>query len=137
MVNVVPREGPRPKPSGPAAPRAFGLGTSLGTTFTMIPPRLFQIMSQCMKEMCAVYKSRLFTVQVYYDSCTSQYQESVPGVLLTQLPAPASLSYCCCHWVYFMCQRCQYTKFQGSVYLLSVSCLQHTIYSAQHAVCSI
>ena len=25
-------------------PSGFGLGTSLGTTFTMIPPRLFQIM---------------------------------------------------------------------------------------------
>ena len=45
MVNVVPREVPRPKPSGPGAPSGFGLGTSLGTTFTMIPPRLFQIMS--------------------------------------------------------------------------------------------
>ena len=27
-------------------PHGFGLGTSLGTTITMIPPRLFQIMSQ-------------------------------------------------------------------------------------------
>ena len=26
MVNVVPREVPRPKPSGPAAPRVFALG---------------------------------------------------------------------------------------------------------------
>ena len=40
MVNVVPWEVPQPKPSG------FGLGTSQGTTFTMIPPRLFQIMSK-------------------------------------------------------------------------------------------
>ena len=29
MVNVVPRKVPRLKPSGPAAPRGFGLGTSL------------------------------------------------------------------------------------------------------------
>ena len=42
MVNVVPREVPRPKPCGPSG---FGLGTSRGTTFTMIPPRLLQIMS--------------------------------------------------------------------------------------------
>ena len=40
MVNVVPRQVPRIKPTGPAAPRVFGLGTSLGTTFTMIPPRV-------------------------------------------------------------------------------------------------
>ena len=45
MVNVVPRVVPRPKPSGPAAPWVLALG--LGTTFTMITPRLFQIMSQC------------------------------------------------------------------------------------------
>ena len=32
---------------GDCGPSGFGLGTSLGKTFTMIPPRLFQIMSQC------------------------------------------------------------------------------------------
>ena len=42
MVNGVPREVPRPKPEGPQAPRVFGLGTSRGTTFTMLPPRFFQ-----------------------------------------------------------------------------------------------
>ena len=47
MVNVVPREVPGLKPLEPAAPLSFGLGTSLGTPFTMIPPRLFQIMSHC------------------------------------------------------------------------------------------
>ena len=40
MVNVVPREVPRPKPERPQAPRVFGRVTSQGTPFTMIPPRL-------------------------------------------------------------------------------------------------
>ena len=34
------------KTLGACGPSGFGLGTSRGTTFTMIPPRLFQIMSQ-------------------------------------------------------------------------------------------
>ena len=38
--------GPAVKTLGACGPSGFGLGTSLGTTFTMIPPRLFQIMSQ-------------------------------------------------------------------------------------------
>ena len=38
--------GPAAKTLGACGPSGFGLGTSLGTTFTMIPPRLFQIMSQ-------------------------------------------------------------------------------------------
>ena len=37
--------GPAAKILGASGPSGFGLGTSLGTTFTMIPPRLFQIMS--------------------------------------------------------------------------------------------
>ena len=41
----VPREGPRPKPKWPEASRVFGRGTSQGTPFTMIPQRLFHIMS--------------------------------------------------------------------------------------------
>ena len=45
MVNGVPREVPRPKPKGPQAPRLFGHGTSRGTPFTMIPPRLFHTFS--------------------------------------------------------------------------------------------
>ena len=36
---------PAAKTQGACGPSGFGLGTSLGTTFTMIPPRLFQIMS--------------------------------------------------------------------------------------------
>ena len=44
MVNAVPREVPRPKTLGACGTLGFGLGTSLGTPFTMIPPRLFQIM---------------------------------------------------------------------------------------------
>ena len=37
--------GPAAKTLGACGPSGFGLGTSLGTQFTMIPPRLFQIMS--------------------------------------------------------------------------------------------
>ena len=33
------------KTLGACGPSGFGLGTSLGTPFTMIPPRLFKIMS--------------------------------------------------------------------------------------------
>ena len=42
MVNVVPGEGPRPKPKEPQAPEGFGRGTSQGISFTMIHPRLFK-----------------------------------------------------------------------------------------------
>ena len=41
MVNVVPKA----KTRGPAGPEGFGRGTSLGTTFTMVPPRFFHKMS--------------------------------------------------------------------------------------------
>ena len=41
MVNEVPREVPRPKPEGPQAPRVFGRGSSRGTAFTTMHPRLF------------------------------------------------------------------------------------------------
>ena len=41
-----PQRGPiAKKPKGPQAQRVFGLGTSLGTAFIMIAPRLFHIMS--------------------------------------------------------------------------------------------
>ena len=39
--------GPAAKTLGACGPLGFGLRTFLGTTFTMIPPRLFQIMSHC------------------------------------------------------------------------------------------
>ena len=45
MVNVVPGEVTRPKPSGPQAPRVFGRGTSRETPLTMINPRLFHTFS--------------------------------------------------------------------------------------------
>ena len=45
VVNGVPREVPRPKPEGPQAPRVFGRGTSRGTAFTTIHPRLFHTFS--------------------------------------------------------------------------------------------
>ena len=37
--------GPKAKTRGAAGPEGFGRGTSRGKTFTMIPPRLFHIMS--------------------------------------------------------------------------------------------
>ena len=48
MVNVVPQA----KTLRPCGPAGFGLGTSLGTPFTMIPPRLFQIMSHYVIHNC-------------------------------------------------------------------------------------
>ena len=45
MVKGVPREVPRPKPEGPQALRDFGRGTSRGTLFAKIPPRLLHIYS--------------------------------------------------------------------------------------------
>ena len=42
---------------GACGPLGFGLGTSLGTLFTMIPPRLFQIMSHYMIEYIKKYES--------------------------------------------------------------------------------
>ena len=39
-MKVVPREAK--KNEGLEAPKVFGLGTSRGTTFTMLPQRLFQ-----------------------------------------------------------------------------------------------
>ena len=45
MVNGVPREVPRPKPEGRQAPSVLGRRTVQGTSFTMIPTRLFHIMS--------------------------------------------------------------------------------------------
>ena len=44
MVNGVPREVRQPKTLGACRPSSFGLRTSRGTPFTMITPRLFQIM---------------------------------------------------------------------------------------------
>ena len=38
--------GPTAKTLGACSPSGFGLGTSLGTPFTMKPPRLFQIRYQ-------------------------------------------------------------------------------------------
>ena len=46
MVNGVPLEFPRAKTLGTCGTSDFGLGTSLGTSFTTTPPRFFQIMSQ-------------------------------------------------------------------------------------------
>ena len=43
--------GPAAKTLGACGPLGFGLRTSLGTTFTMIPHRLFQIMSHCILQV--------------------------------------------------------------------------------------
>ena len=45
MVYGAPREVPRPKALGAAGPRVFCPGTSRGTPFVKIAPRLFHIMS--------------------------------------------------------------------------------------------
>ena len=45
MVNGVPRKVRWPNPLRACSPFGFWLGTSLGTLFNTIPPRLFQIMS--------------------------------------------------------------------------------------------
>ena len=45
MVNGVPRGSPAAKTLRACDPSGFGLGTSLGTPFTTLPPRIFQIMS--------------------------------------------------------------------------------------------
>ena len=45
MVNGVPREVPKAKTLGVAGPKGFGRGTSQGTLFTMIHPRLFHTFS--------------------------------------------------------------------------------------------
>ena len=39
---------PAAKTLGACGPTGFGLGTSLGTPFTMIPPRIFHRLSHCM-----------------------------------------------------------------------------------------
>ena len=41
----MPRDVPRPKPEGPQAPKGFGRGSSRGTPFSMITPRVLHIMS--------------------------------------------------------------------------------------------
>ena len=43
-MNIVPREFQGQQPEGPQAPSVFGVGTSRGTIFTRIPPRLFHIL---------------------------------------------------------------------------------------------
>ena len=60
--------GPAAKTLGACGPSGFGLVTSLGTPFTMIPPRLFQIMSHSTR--CTRYGSMhtawktLFTLHI-------------------------------------------------------------------------
>ena len=57
MVNGVPREVPRPKTLGACGPSGFGLWISLGTPFTMMPPRLFHTLlfhSKAYKARCTV-----------------------------------------------------------------------------------
>ena len=49
MVNGVPWEVLRPKTLRTCGPSGLGMGTSLGTPFTMTPPRLFHTLSQCVQ----------------------------------------------------------------------------------------
>ena len=44
LVNIVPREFQGQKPEVLQSPRVFGLGSSQGTIFNGIPPKLFHIL---------------------------------------------------------------------------------------------
>ena len=63
MVNVVPRA-VAAKTLGACGFSSFTLGTSLGTPFTMIPPRLFQIMSHYSPLRCALHPPPLPKVEL-------------------------------------------------------------------------
>ena len=56
------------KTLGACSPSGFGLGNSLGTTFTMIPPQLFQIMSHCTEHYTEYYIAILHTL--LHNNCT-------------------------------------------------------------------
>ena len=65
VVNGVTRGSPAAKTLGTCGPYGFGLGTSLGTPFTTLPPWLFQIMSHYTGHCtghCTLYWTLEFTV---------------------------------------------------------------------------
>ena len=57
--------GPAAKTLGACGPSGFGLGTSLGTTFTMVPPRLFQIMSHCSSSAILLHSHNLLYLHIH------------------------------------------------------------------------
>ena len=83
MVNKVPREVPWPKPD--CGPSCFGLGTSLGTTFTMIPPRLFHTLSHY--TLHTTHYTPKSTVHTYtcIHAASPVYPSLYPGNLLELL----------------------------------------------------
>ena len=69
-------EGSMAKTLGACGPSGFGLGTSLGCTpFTMIPPRLFQIMYQSVPENTELARAEKFELGL---TC-QQTKKSKPG----------------------------------------------------------
>ena len=60
MVKWSPSESPAAKTIGACGPLGFGLGTSLGTPFTMIPPRLFHRFSQKLNWKKTVWNQAIF-----------------------------------------------------------------------------
>ena len=68
MVNGVPMEVPRLKPKVPQAPRVFGRRTFIGTPFTMIAQRLFNIVILLATRTCKeVFLSANGLPRVYHD----------------------------------------------------------------------
>ena len=65
-MNKSPLEVPRPKPLGACDPTGFGLGTSKGDTFNIIPPRLLHIMFQSYGLTKMVIFSKIKCVLVKY-----------------------------------------------------------------------
>ena len=60
MVKWSPSESPAAKTLGACGPSGFGLGTSLGTSFTTLPPRLFQIMSQYLVQLHVIFNRKWY-----------------------------------------------------------------------------
>ena len=87
MVNRVPRKVSRPKPIG-AAGQGFGRGTSLGTPFTMIHPRLFHIFS-FFRQTRPVKTDFLHCRQTQHASREYHTQYYIVGRVKSQVTAPA------------------------------------------------
>ena len=72
MVSVVPREVTRPKTLWACGPLGFGPCKSLGTTFTTLPPRLFQRMHQYFSlKYSALQYLEMFESEVLYSAVLS------------------------------------------------------------------
>ena len=127
VVNGVPREVPRPKPEGPQAPRVFGRGTSRGTAFTTIHPRLFHTFS-FFRHPGPVRRDFLYCRQTqpapreYHTQCyiveVQTLVELNPNILV-QLSKECTMytTYCICTCIYttrctFLSSHCKYPEWQ-------------------------